>query len=85
MKGLGEVHLVVAATGEDGLGHFREMPQPVHYGAPEDGEVAFAWSTDVTPNLVDHIGGPAADNGFPAPRLAPPARPSPARFRVNGG
>jgi hypothetical protein len=67
MKGLGEIHLVVAVTGEDGLGHFQATPPPAHYGTPETGEVAFAWSTDATPNLADHIGGPAADNSFPPP------------------
>ena len=67
MKGLGAIDLVVAVTGEDGQGHFREMPSPQHYGMPETGEVVFAWSTDATPNLDDDIGGPAADTGFPPP------------------
>jgi hypothetical protein len=67
MKDLSEMQLVVAVTGEDGLGHFRETPPPRHFGLPETGEVAFAWGTDVTPDLDKAIGDLPADNSFPLP------------------
>src|ERR1700743_1988986 len=67
MKGLGEVHLVVAVTGEDGLAHFVETPPPRHFGLPETGEVAFAWSTERMPDLDKAIGTVPDDNAFPAP------------------
>jgi hypothetical protein len=67
MKDLSEMQLVVAVTGENGLGHFREAPPPRHFGAPETGEVAFAWGTDTIPDLDGAIGGLPADNAFPLP------------------
>jgi quercetin dioxygenase-like cupin family protein len=67
MNDLSEMQLVVAVTGEDGLGHFRETPPPPRFGAPETGEVAFAWSTEATPDLQQAIGGLPADNSFPLP------------------
>lgn len=67
MNGLGEMHLVVAVTGEDGLGHFRDTPPPPRLGSPETGEVIFAWGTETIPDLDGAIGGLPPNNSFPLP------------------
>src|SRR4051812_8863845 len=67
MKDLSDLNIVIAATGEDGKGHFTRGGPPARLAVPGLVESAFVWENAGTPDLPDRFGTPPTDIPLPLP------------------